>query len=188
MSLLAFCEWLASTPWSIALHESLYAYPVVETLHVLSLLLFVGSVTFVDLRLLGWSFREVPVSEITGRLLPWTVAGFAIAVVTGALLFYAIPVRTYLSIFFRVKVLMLLVAGANAGLFHRYVSGDVSWDNDPRPPLRARFTGAVSMTAWATVIVMGRMIAYNWFDCDVEVQSEFIHWASGCPSIPPSAP
>ena len=84
MSLLPFCEWLASTQWSIALHESLYMYPLVETTHVLALLLFVGSVIFVDLRLLGWVFREVPVSEVTARLIPWTIGGFIIVATTGA--------------------------------------------------------------------------------------------------------
>ncbi len=180
MSFLPFCEWLASTQWSIALHESLYMYPLVETAHVLALLLFVGTVSFVDLRLLGWVFREVPVSEVTGRFLPWTVAGFVIAATTGALLFYAIPVRTYLSIFFRIKVIMLIVAGVNSALFQRYVNrGRVEWDHDPRPPLRARVAGAASLLSWATVIVMGRMIAYNWFDCD-KPQSDFVNWAAGC--------
>ena len=186
MSLLPFCEWLASTTGSIALHESLYLYPLVETAHVLSLMLFVGSIWFVDMRLLGWVFREVPVSEVTSRLLPWAIAGFVVAAVTGALLFYAIPVRTYLSIFFRVKVVMVLVAGVNAGLFHRYVtSGEASWDSDPKPPVRARVAGAVSLVAWTTVIAMGRMIAYNWFDCDMQVQSELIFWAAGCPAVAP---
>ena len=75
---LPLCEWLARTPWSIALHESLYLYPVVETTHVLALLLFVGTVLFLDLRLLGWVFDEVPVSEVVARLVPWALAGFAI--------------------------------------------------------------------------------------------------------------
>lgn len=181
MSLLGFCEWLASTAWSIALHESLYVYPLVETTHVLALLLFVGSVSFVDFRLLGWVFRDVPVSEVTARLLPWTIAGFAISVVTGALLFYAIPVRTYQSLFFRVKVVMLLVAGVNALLFQRATrQGALAWDRDPRPPLRARLAGGVSLFAWSAVIVMGRMIAYNWFDCDRQPQPEFVNWAAGC--------
>ena len=180
MTLLPFCEWLASTKWSIALHESLYMYPVVETLHVLSLLLFVGTVAFVDLRLLGWVFREISVSRVTARLIPWTIAGFVIAAATGALLFYAIPVRTYLSIFFRIKVIMLIVAGVNTALFHRRMNqGAVEWDRDPTPPLRTRVTGAVSLVSWATVIVTGRMIAYNWFDCD-KPQSDFVNWAAGC--------
>ncbi len=180
MSLLPFCKWLATTAWSIALHESLYMYPLVETAHVMALLLFVGTVTFVDLRLLGWVFSEIPVSEVTARLIPWTIAGFAIAAATGALLFYAIPVRTYLSIFFRIKVIVLAIAGINTVLFNRRLNRHGSpWDCDPRPPLRTRVTGAVSLLSWATVIVMGRMIAYDWFDCG-KPQSDFVNWAAGC--------
>jgi hypothetical protein len=28
------------------------------------------------------------------------------------------------------------------------------------------------------------MIAYNWFDCDIQPQPAFINWAAGC-VIPP---
>jgi hypothetical protein len=181
VSLLGLCEWLARSEWSIALHESLYLYPLLETTHVMSLLLFVGTVSFVDLRLLGRVFRDLPVSELTARLLPFTVAGFAIAAVSGSLLFYAIPVRTYQSLFFRIKLVMLLAAGANAWLFQRSTrTGALAWDRNPTPPLRARMAGAVSLVAWTTVIVMGRMIAYNWFDCDRQPQPAFVNWAAGC--------
>ena len=74
-----------------------------------------------------------------------------------------------------------LAGGVNAGLFHRYMKrGAVAWDRDPRPPLRARVTATVSLFSWATVIVMGRMIAYNWFDCDHQPQPDFVNWAAGC--------
>src|SRR5437762_11967114 len=97
----AFCRWLASTSGSIALHESLYMYPLVESVHVLTLCLFVGMSVLLDLRLLGLTLRKVPVSEVTGRLQPWMQAGFVVMIVTGVLLFYAIPVRSYQNVFFR---------------------------------------------------------------------------------------
>ena len=53
MSLLPFCQWLADTPGSIALHESLFMYPLVESAHVLTLCLFLGMAIMFDLRLLG---------------------------------------------------------------------------------------------------------------------------------------
>ena len=181
MVLLEFCEWLAGTAWSIALHESLYMYPLVESTHVLALCLFVGTLVIVDLRLLGVVFRRVPVSEVNARTLPWTVTGFVVMVVTGLLLFYAIPVRTYQSIWFRAKVVLLVVAGINAWLLHRRVSRDrASWDRAAVPPKAARVSAAVSLSVWAGVIVMGRMIAYNWFDCDHQPQSDFVNWAAGC--------
>src|SRR5438445_11603848 len=100
MSLLPFCQWLAHTPGSAALHESLYMYPLVESAHVLTLCVFLGLAVMFDLRLLGFTLVRVPMSEIRRRLGPWMTAGFAVMVITGALLFYAIPVRSYQSIFF----------------------------------------------------------------------------------------
>ena len=99
MSLLPFCEWLASTKYSVALHESLYMYPIVESVHVLTLCLFVGMSVMLDLRLLGLTLRRVSVQEVTDRLLPWMIAGFIVMFVTGILLFYAIPVRSYQNVF-----------------------------------------------------------------------------------------
>jgi hypothetical protein len=73
MSPLAFFEQLADTPWSMALHESEIAYSIIESVHVWSLVLFFGLVIIFDLRLLGWAFQKVPVSEFSRRLLPWTI-------------------------------------------------------------------------------------------------------------------
>ena len=180
MTLLPFCEWLATTTWSIALHESLYMYPLIESTHVLGLFLFAGTIAMVDLRLLGVAFREIPVSEINARILPWTVAGAVVMVVTGVLLFYAIPVRSYQSLWFRFKVVFLLVAAINVWMFHRRVAiNQAVWDAYERPPRPARVSAVVSLSMWACVIVFGRMIAYNWFDCD-RPQSEFVYWLSGC--------
>ncbi len=179
--MLNFLEWLGGTSWSIALLESLYVWPLMESTHVLSLGLFVGTAVINDLRLLGWTMNRVPVSEVTGRLLPWTLIGFVVMVATGVLLFYANPVRYYHNIFFRLKVLLLIAAGLNAFVFHRGIHRRVAeWDLDPVLPREARVAGAVSLVAWALIVVAGRMIAYNWFDCDMQPQSDLVNWAAGC--------
>ena len=42
--------------------------------------------------------------------------------ISGLLLFYAVPVRSYHNIFFRLKIALILLAGINAFLFHREIS------------------------------------------------------------------
>ena len=181
-SLDAAVEWLAAQPGSIALHESLYAYTWIETAHVLGITLFVGTIAMVDLRLLGVAFTRAPVSALNTRILPWTVAGFVLMIVTGALLFYAIPVRSFHSLWFRIKILLMVVAAFNIFVFHARVERDrARWDRDVRPPAGARVSAAISLAAWAGVIVTGRMIAYNWFDCD-KPQSAFVYLLTGCPA------
>ncbi|MEQ1759620.1 MAG: DUF6644 family protein [Vicinamibacterales bacterium] len=178
--MLAFCRWLEATPWSIALHESLWAYAIIESAHVLSLCVFVGIAVLWDFRLLRLTLRDVPVSEFLARLMPWMVAGFVVMVVTGALLFFGIPVRSYQSVFFRAKVVMLILAGVNAWVFHATVGRRVvEWDSAPILPRAARVAGVVSLCLWAAVIFSGRMIAYNWFDCDTP-QSDLVRTLAGC--------
>jgi hypothetical protein len=162
---LEFCQWLGSTPGSIALHESIWGYPIIESIHVLTLCLFLGLAVMLDLRLLGVTMLKTPASEVVERLVPWTIAGFVVMVITGTLLFYAIPVKTYLNIFFRLKVVFLLLAGVNTAVFHLTTSRNMAeWDLDPVPPFRARLAGGLSLALWAGIVVAGRMIAYNWFD------------------------
>jgi len=43
-----------------------------------------------------------------------------------------------------------------------------------------RLAALASLTLWAVIVVSGRLIAYNWFDCDIQPQSDFINWAAGC--------
>ena len=179
--MLALFEWLGKTPWSVALHESQYVWPLTESLHVLSLAWFVGLTIVLDLRLLGVGFRAVPVSDVTERVLPWTRAGFAVMVATGVMLFYATPVTYYQSIFFRIKMVLLVAAGINVFVFHSRTQRTlVEWDRAERPPRAARVAAIVSLVAWMGVVVTGRMIAYNWFSCDLQPQPAFVNWAAGC--------
>lgn len=181
MSLRPFAEWLDTHAWSTALHESLYMYPITESVHVWGLSLFVGFAILLDLRLLGVAFRRVPVSEVARRLLPWTIGGFVVMIVTGFMLFYAIPIRTYESVWFRIKVIMLILAGINVWVFHGGIWRQVKeWDLTIPTPRKAKIAGAASLVLWAGIIFAGRMIAYNWFDCDRQPQPDFINWAAGC--------
>jgi hypothetical protein len=181
MTPLDFFAWLAQTQWSVDLHESEIAYSIIESIHVWSLCLFFGLAVIFDLRLLGWILRKVPVSEFSRRLLPWTIAGFVIMAISGTLLFYAIPLRSYQNIFFRFKMLLMLLAGLNVWIFHSRVYPKVAtWDSDGIPPRPARIAGALSLALWIGVVVSGRMIAYNWFDCDRQPQPEIINFLTSC--------
>lgn len=184
--MLAFLAWLGDTPWSVALHESLYVWPLVESTHVLTLTVFVGTAVMLDLRLLGLTLRHVPASELTSRLLPWTRGGFAVMVATGLLLFYATPLTYYQSLFFRVKILLLAAAVVNISVFHSRTHRTVAaWDLAVPAPRAARVAAVVSLLAWSSVVVTGRLIAYNWFACDLQPQPAFVNWAAGCVVPPP---
>jgi len=188
VSLLTLAQWLGDQPSSISIRESLFVWPLLESTHVLTLMLFAGTAMMLDLRLLGVTFRGVPAHEFTGRLLPWTRAAFALMTITGVLLLYANPVRYYFNIFFRLKLLLLVVAGLNIWWFHARTHRTIDgWSLALRPPRAARLAAVVSLAAWIGVIVTGRMVAYNWFDCDLQPQPALVNWAASC-IVPPAGP
>ena len=179
--MLEIAIWLSETKWSIALIESLYMYPWIESAHVLSICFFIGILLFVDLRLMGVAFTKLPISEMNKKVLPWSLFGFGLMALTGFLLFYAIPVRSYQNIFFRFKVILILFAGLNAFLFHRQMKREgMNWDEGKSIPKSVHLKAAASLVIWSGVIISGRMIAYNWFDCDRQPQPEWVNWAAGC--------
>jgi len=184
-SLFNFFSRMADSSWSVGLHESRYAYDLIESVHVWALCLFFGLAVMFDLRLLNWTMRTVPVSEVARRLLPWTVVGFVLMVISGALLFSAIPLRSYQNIFFRTKMILLLLAGLNVWIFHSGVyRGVATWDLNTAPPRAARVAGALSIVLWVCIVLSGRMIAYNWFDCDRQPQRPIINYLTSC--VPPA--
>src|SRR4030095_10713087 len=88
MSILSFLQWVQATPFSTGIRESTWWYPVIESVHVLSLCLFLGIAIFWDLRLLYRGLKRVPVSDIQARLMsPWVMIGFALMTISGGLLF-----------------------------------------------------------------------------------------------------
>lgn len=175
--------WINETPWSVSLRESLYLWTLLEASHVLTIMVFVGTIVMVDLRLLGVLFRDVRVSEMLNRILPWSIAGFALMATTGALLFYAKPLLYYHSIFFRTKMVLVVFALVNILLFHNKVQKSLErWDAAPTPPGAARVSAAISLVAWMCVMVTGRMIAYDFFNCEKLAPDGLISFLASCPA------
>ena len=160
MSLEAFCVWLQAQPFAVTIAESLWLFPALESLHVIALTLVVGSIAMVDLRLLG--LRTGPrVSALLTHLLPFTWSAFAASVVTGLLLFSSQATTYYANVPFRVKLLLLAIAGVNMAAFHTFSYRDVArWDDSRKPPWSAQVAGAVSLGIWASIVFLGRWIAF----------------------------
>jgi hypothetical protein len=94
--------------------------------------------------------------------LPITVAGAVLMVSTGLLLFWSEAVKCFNSNYFRVKIVMLILATINVIIFHSTVDRKIDeWENDPTPPSRAKLAGAMSILLWTGVIFAGRYTAYN---------------------------
>jgi len=162
MTLRPFFEWMDALESSIVMRESLNAYPIFLTVHVLSMCLFGGLIAFWDLRLVGLTLKEARVSDVRKRVFPWLYTGFAISAITGLLLFYSQPMRYFGNFYFWIKFGMFILAGVNILVFDLTIYKSVAkWDRDAVAPRSARLAGFASLVLWAGTVVTGRLIAYS---------------------------
>ncbi len=155
----AWADALESSVW---LRESLNAYPILLTTHVVSMCLFAGLIAFWDLRLVGFALKRVSVTEIPTRIFPWALTGFAISMITGLVLLYSKPLTYYENMYFWLKMGMLALAGINMMVFHFTTYKTVeAWKNEAIIPRSAQLAGVFSLVLWAGIVTTGRMMAYG---------------------------
>lgn len=134
---------LASHPW---------AYPALETLHVIGIALLFGGLLVFELRLLGLA-RTLDLAALARLVLPLALLGFALCALTGLAMFATQPQELLANPAFRLKLLLLMLGGANAAWFHARSS--LALADGP-----ARVQGLLSLGIWVAVIICGRWIAY----------------------------
>lgn len=153
-------EAIAHSALGVLLRESTWAYPLVETIHIIGFSLLVGSIVVADLRLLGWRGQS-PLAPLMRSTLPITVLCLGVVVPTGLLLFAAHADDLVGNTAFVFKMLLLFGALTNALMFHAgpyRAEVDAPVGSTPRTSTRV-FAG-VSIAFWLAIIVAGRMIAY----------------------------
>ena len=81
------------------------------------------------------------------------LVGFGLCAASGLLMFASQPLELLGNRAFTVKMVLLMVAGTNAAVFH--ARGGLQ-----RLDLAARLQTVLSLGIWVAVIIMGRSIAY----------------------------
>ena len=156
---LAFCKWLEQTPVGAVVRQSLWLFPVIETVHLLGMAALLATIGAFDLRLMGVVLRGQSISGLASRVLPWAWAAFALQVLTGALLFSSEATHMYANPAFRLKMLLIILAGAHALFFRAAAQRNPRWD-DAATPLRAKLAGGISLLLWIGVVAAGRWIGF----------------------------
>lgn len=156
-----FLGWLEATTLSQAMRFSLWLYPIVEIVHIVGFVTLVGAVAMFDLRVLGFA-RSLPVQALGRHLLRWSLAGLVLVVPAGLMMFSAHPHEFLDNPVFQIKLLLIVVAGVNALLFHHGVYRSVAqWDKDVPAPALAKGQALGSLGIWIAVISCGRLLAYT---------------------------
>ena len=136
-----------------------WGFPIAEALHFVGLATLMGSLAMIDLRMLGFA-RSLSVKAIH-QLLPWAWYGFTLNAITGIYFFLTQPSFYYPNTAFRVKLILIALAGANALWFEISVNRKLDrWSDDADFPSQAKFMAGSSLVLWVGVICFGRFIMY----------------------------
>jgi len=155
-------QWLQGTSLAMFIHENKWAFTTIEVVHVFAIGIMVATISVVDTRLMGLASMKRPFTELARQVLPATWIAFVVAALTGPLLFISQAVDHFANTMFRIKMLLILVAGINMLIFELITArGAAGWDLKPLPPLSARLAGAISIGCWFLVIVFGRLIGFT---------------------------
>lgn len=147
---------IESAPLIDALRLSSWAYPAVNTLHVIGIALLFGAIVPLDLQLASRRRKDISLATLSSMLLPVAMFGFIIAGLAGLLLF-ATDARAYAaSPLFQAKLVLIAAALGNAWLLRR-----VEWLDPSISTRRLALAGAISLLSWLGALILGRLIAYT---------------------------
>lgn len=141
-----------------AFMNSMWGWPIIESLHFIGLCLLLGTVGVFDLRMLGLA-KQVPYQNLH-RLVPYGIAGYLLNVVTGIMFLTTSPDQYVYNPAFQTKMLFMLLAGINMLIFYGFCNQQVKNAGITPLPTRIKLVASISLTAWSVIIVCGRLITY----------------------------
>ena len=153
---------LYDLPVATAIREGDNYFPWIESLHVLCIVTVVGTIGIVDLRLIGLPSHKRSVRKLILELLPFTWAAFALAALFGGLLFISNALTYAHNTEFQRKMLLMLLAGLNMGVFHLVTQRNMHlWDELSETPTAAKVAGFTSLALWTGVVFFGRWVGFT---------------------------
>ena len=157
MSWLPFFEWCETTALGLAIRDSLWLFPVIESVHLLALGLLGGAVLVLDLRMLNLGLRRQSTIQIARQAQPWLIGSLTTMLLTGVLLFTSESIKCYYSPPFWYKMSFLATAILFTFTVRRKAAAA---DALCVGPIWGKLVALISLGLWFGVGFSGRWIAF----------------------------
>jgi len=138
-----FFEWCGRTWLGTTVRDTVWAFPVIETFHLLALAVLLGTVLIINLGVFRTGTRN---SGMARELEPWMLTSLAVLILSGIPMFLSEPQKCYESYSFPLKMILLLLA--------------ILWHFTIQRKWTGRLAAGISILLWAGIGMAGKGIPY----------------------------
>jgi hypothetical protein len=154
-SLRPYFEWCGNTWLGTAVRDTILAFPVIETFHLLALAVLLGTVLIVNLRVFGLGRRYAPAGQLARQLEPWMLVSLGVLIASGIPMAFSEPAKCFESVSFPIKMgLIVLGIASQFTIQRRWVM------NGNAGTGKAKLAAALSIVIWTLVGAAGKGIPY----------------------------
>ena len=141
--------------------SGVWAYGIVNLVHIFGIATLFGSVLALDLRLVGL-WRRVPLAAVATPTVPLAAFGFCIAALSGLCLLSVNATEYGGNPFLLLKFAAIALGLTNVAALHFVPAWRARAAREPAAGERTQLAvaGAISLGAWLTAVGAGRMIGY----------------------------
>ena len=162
LSVQAFSDWLAATPFSLLIQNTAWIIPTVQSIHIMAITVVIGAAVMTNLKMIGVIGKGQPTATYVGRFLPWIWPTLVVLLVSGAILIIAEPGRSLQNPSFILKMSLLVLAIAATAATQIPVGKDAGyWEATPSRKVAAQALGVLALCLWTGIVFAGRWIAYT---------------------------
>jgi len=158
-----FALWLSQTYPSVLIQtHNDWMIPTIQSIHIAGIGIVLTSVFMMDLRILGLAGKDQTLRQTTRRFGPWLIWSLVALLVTGVLMVIGEPVRELVTVSFWLKMFLIAVGTLVAAIFMRTLQrNEQRWEDTMTKRLSVKLMAIFTLLVWLTVIVLGRLIAYD---------------------------
>ena len=148
-----FAEWLSTTGPSVFIQENnSWFIPLIQSIHIVGIAVVFGSIFLIAMRILGITGTDQTLPQTTNRYGPWLTGSLWLLLATGGLMVVGEPVRELVTFSFWFKMFLIVVGTMLAVMFRKRANNAAGV---------SKALAVVTVLIWASIIVLGRLIAYD---------------------------
>jgi hypothetical protein len=157
----AIAHSIQSIPFLSNFSESVLAYPIVMSTHLLCIAFFGGMILVTNLRLLGLTYKSLSITDVVASFRPWKRVGGVVMIGTGLMLATSEAEKYAPNPYFWTKMIILGLIGVHGIIFRPIVYNKTEeLDQSPVIPAKVKLAAILSLVLWTAMFTMGRLIAY----------------------------